>query len=317
MDALTAKPVGYANVDRDSAVPAPAPAAAPMAPGDALSIANKRETAPVVVATAPSQLPRLENVTMEPGAGKLTVLDSPQPQPAARKAGMSLDVTSSEISAREAELALLAKALKQSNDEINRELSEMRRQENVSAPEGQARSSSADAAKLPESAAGAPSQSKQYVLKRTQTATAPKPATAVMSGAVTAFSSAPQSASTLSIRQEFSQAIGRQEFRRNFNSPPPVSVLQTFSVENTGSAVRIVDQDGSVYSGALEQEATQVSNLTRFPFSAIGLNRTLDQQVRFNGALEVTPEGQTQVRGRASVGIRTELEVNARPVPQR
>jgi hypothetical protein len=156
-------------------------------------------------------------------------------------------------------------------------------------------------------------------LKRAQTAPAPEsaPAPAAMNRAVTTFSAAPQSASTLSIRQEFSQAIGRPEFRRNFNSPPPVAVLQTFSVENTGSAVRIVDQDGSVYSGALEQEATQVSNLTRFPFSAIGLNRTLDQQVRFNGALEVTPEGQTQVRGRASVGIRTELEVNARPVPQR
>jgi hypothetical protein len=123
----------------------------------------------------------------------------------------------------------------------------------------------------------------------------------------------PALSSTLSIRQQFTQASARTALRRNFNSPPPVAVLQNFSVENTGSAVRIVDEDGSVYTGALEIDPASAADLNRFPFAAVGLNRTLDVQVRFKGALETATDGQLQVRGRASVGIRTELEINARP----
>jgi hypothetical protein len=52
-------------------------------------------------------------------------------------------------------------------------------------------------------------------------------------------------------RQQFVQAEDRAALRRNFNSPAPSPVLNSFQFENAGYAVRIIDADGSVYSGQI------------------------------------------------------------------
>lgn len=271
-------------------------------------------------------------ISMEPAAAaKVAVLNEAPTMTNANVPGatMSFSLSPTEASAREAELELLAKALRQSNEEINRELSQMRFQQSADAAKPMpatataSRSvalkvqSRANNATTADSDAGRP-----VVAMSFGGGTAPAPAAPVVKrSAARAMASAPAEpkptvpalSSTLSIRQQFTQAATRSTLRRNFNSPPTVQVLQNFTVENTGSAVRIVDEDGSVYTGALEVDPTASSDLNRFPFSAVGLNRTLDVQVRFKGALEAASDGALQVRGRASVGIRTELEIDARP----
>jgi hypothetical protein len=46
-------------------------------------------------------------------------------------------------------------------------------------------------------------------------------------------------------------------FRRNFNSPAPVQVLNSFALEYNGNQVRVVDEDGSVYQGQFETRDNQ------------------------------------------------------------
>lgn len=52
-------------------------------------------------------------------------------------------------------------------------------------------------------------------------------------------------------RQQFTQSEDRAALRRNFNSPAPSPVLNSFQFENAGYAVQITDADGSVYSGQI------------------------------------------------------------------
>lgn len=51
----------------------------------------------------------------------------------------------------------------------------------------------------------------------------------------------------------FSQADTRAKYRRNFNSPPIPPVLRSFQVQQSGANVRVLDADGSVYEGVVEQ----------------------------------------------------------------
>jgi hypothetical protein len=56
------------------------------------------------------------------------------------------------------------------------------------------------------------------------------------------------------VTQQFAQA---PKYRPNFNSPPTPNVLQTFRIEQTGRQIRLLDADGSVYDGAIEQAPTE------------------------------------------------------------
>lgn len=108
--------------------------------------------------------------------------------------------------------------------------------------------------------------------------------------------------------QEFSQV---QRYRRNPNSPPPPQVLQAFRWFRDGDAVRVIDADGSVYTGKIEMAdavaeeivrqtsrvETEVSTgRARFQsqaradvtpigdrFAISGTNRTLNAHVVFDG----------------------------------
>src|SRR5205814_68580 len=48
----------------------------------------------------------------------------------------------------------------------------------------------------------------------------------------------------------YSQA---QRYRVNLNSPPMPNVLRSFDVAQNGQQIRVVDADGSVYDGAMQQ----------------------------------------------------------------
>jgi hypothetical protein len=57
-----------------------------------------------------------------------------------------------------------------------------------------------------------------------------------------------------SSRQRFAQV---REYRTNFNSPPMPTVLSSFQLEQNGRQIRVVDADGSIYDGAIEQPPTE------------------------------------------------------------
>jgi hypothetical protein len=128
----------------------------------------------------------------------------------------------------------------------------------------------------------------------------------------------------LQIRQQFSQLEGRSQLRRNFNSPATPTVLDTFHLENQGSALRIVDADGSIYTGVIGESpadrfaAARGTTTTGVPFRAVGANRTLEQQIIFDGNLSVpaADANAAQVRGRVTIGGRVQMEVNATASPR-
>jgi hypothetical protein len=150
-------------------------------------------------------------------------------------------------------------------------------------------------------------------------------------------------------RQQFVQSDDRAALRRNFNSPAPSPVLNSFQFENTGHLVQITDADGSVYSGQIvgladaagppaeakaeEQAASQrlrvneslavgtansFSGNTQLNQSAVaqniffrvqGTNRTLQQPVEFEGNLLLPVLGNQQVQGS------TQLQPQQSPTP--
>jgi hypothetical protein len=122
-------------------------------------------------------------------------------------------------------------------------------------------------------------------------------------------------------RSRFSNVDVRNQYRRNFNSPAALPVLNSFEMEQLGSQVRIVDADGSVYQGpitpvelqkglagsrqavntppplketqaarkvtAVDAESAQSLDSDAptafYNFRAVGTNRTMNQRVVFSG----------------------------------
>ena len=61
-------------------------------------------------------------------------------------------------------------------------------------------------------------------------------------------------------RYYFSQDLPANRYRRNFNSPAPLNVLNSFELEYTGNQVRVKDEDGSVYEGRMEPQTAASQN---------------------------------------------------------
>ncbi len=154
-------------------------------------------------------------------------------------------------------------------------------------------------------------------------------------------------AATTTQTWNFVETKDRSRLRRNFNSPPPVNVLNSFQFENTGSTVRVIDADGSVYTGsiAIDQspaaggvggggnefatKAEAASGTQQIHFRVTGTSRSLNQPVVFEGSLALpSPSGpprdafqvthgsavtNAQLKGWVRVGTRTQLEINAVP----
>ncbi len=144
---------------------------------------------------------------------------------------------------------------------------------------------------------------------------APMPAT-VAASKQQALSFDAGGAGVVPVQQRFQQLDNRAGYRQNFNSPPLPQVMQDFAFERTGDRVRIVDADGSTYSGtvmpapaeeasrkavsqldaakarkdAAEQLARSVDAPEAYHFIASGVNRKLNQSVEFRGEwLPVAP----------------------------
>jgi hypothetical protein len=65
----------------------------------------------------------------------------------------------------------------------------------------------------------------------------------------------PQSAGRLGTKQQFSQQSAVQSFRNNAQVSRAANVLNTFQVQQDGSEIRVLDADGSTYTGKIEQLA--------------------------------------------------------------
>jgi hypothetical protein len=65
----------------------------------------------------------------------------------------------------------------------------------------------------------------------------------------------PSSVGTLGTKQQFSQQSLGQSFRNNAQVSRGANVLNTFQVQQEGSEIRVLDADGSTYTGKIEQSA--------------------------------------------------------------
>ena len=65
----------------------------------------------------------------------------------------------------------------------------------------------------------------------------------------------PSSAGTLGTKQQFSQQSALQSFRNNAQVSRSANVLNTFQVQQQGIEIRVLDADGSTYTGKIEQLA--------------------------------------------------------------
>ena len=65
--------------------------------------------------------------------------------------------------------------------------------------------------------------------------------------------SQPSSAGGLATTQKFSQQSAGQSFRNNAQVSGAANVLNTFQVQQEGNEIRVVDADGSTYTGKIEQ----------------------------------------------------------------
>ena len=65
----------------------------------------------------------------------------------------------------------------------------------------------------------------------------------------------PPSVGSLGIKQQFSQQSAVQSFRNNAQVNQSANVLNTFQVQQQGSEIRVLDADGSTYTGKIEQLA--------------------------------------------------------------
>jgi hypothetical protein len=83
------------------------------------------------------------------------------------------------------------------------------------------------------------------------------------------------SAGSLGMTQQFSQQSGIQSFRNKAQVSRAANVLNTFQVQQEGSEIRVLDADGSTYTGKIEQLANSAE-----PDSRITARRDAEKQTR-------------------------------------
>ena len=132
------------------------------------------------------------------------------------------------------------------------------------------------------------------------------------------------------LRQNFVQTQSRGQFKAAAKPAEPNQVLASFQIERAGNQLRVIDNDGSTYTGGIEMAvdekasstvttqtgaalpksgnaiaASQITaapaanfqNAQNFSFRVAGTNRTLNQQVVFTGNfLEATNEMAAQMK---------------------
>jgi hypothetical protein len=85
----------------------------------------------------------------------------------------------------------------------------------------------------------------------------------------------PSSVGSVGTKQQFSQQSAVQSFRNNTQVSGAANVLNTFQVEQEGSEIRVLDSDGSTYTGKIEQSANNAE-----PDSRMTARRDAAKQTR-------------------------------------
>ena len=95
------------------------------------------------------------------------------------------------------------------------------------------------------------------------------------------------SAGSLGTKQRFSQQSALQSFRNNAQVSRAANVLNTFQVQQEGSEIRVLDADGSTYTGKIEQLANNAELDSR-----IAARRDAAKQTR-RYAAKAAPENES------------------------
>jgi hypothetical protein len=100
--------------------------------------------------------------------------------------------------------------------------------------------------------------------------------------------------------QRFVQTLSQDSYRRNFNSPPPVNVLNSFQMEQVGRQIRITDEDGSTYLGEVYTATEPAVVKAAAAQPALAEPVVQDAQVKRalakDGAVELRDKAQVQQR---------------------
>jgi hypothetical protein len=122
----------------------------------------------------------------------------------------------------------------------------------------------------------------------------------------------PSSAGNLAMARQFSQQSAVQSFRNNAQVNRAANVLNTFQVQQQGNEIRVVDADGSTYTGKIEQLAKNTGL-----DSGITARRDAAKQTRSYGAKSAgetepaTPESYFRATGyNVSLKKRVVFEAN-------
>jgi hypothetical protein len=97
----------------------------------------------------------------------------------------------------------------------------------------------------------------------------------------------PSSAGSLATKQQFSRQSAIQSFRNNAQVSRAANVLNTFQVQQEGSEIRVLDADGSTYTGKIEQLAESAeldSRITARRDTAKETRRYAAKATRENGS---------------------------------
>ena len=97
----------------------------------------------------------------------------------------------------------------------------------------------------------------------------------------------PSSAGSLGMTQQFSQHSGIQSFRNKAQVSRAANVLNTFQVQQEGIEIRVLDADGSTYTGKIEQLANNAELDSR-----IAARRDAAKQTR-SYAAKAAPENES------------------------
>jgi hypothetical protein len=146
---------------------------------------------------------------------------------------------------------------------------------------------------------------------------------------------------TEDFRQQFSQTSANQVFRRDVKLQQAANVLNNFQVEQNGRQIRVVDADGSTYTGKIERLAQSDSrNLSKqnyaaasrraaaaklpkdadessnneFYFRATGYNGSLKRSLVFEGNYIVTASPQQEMKSRDAATSKDAEQMLARIV---
>ena len=100
---------------------------------------------------------------------------------------------------------------------------------------------------------------------------------------------------------EFSEGSSRAKYRRNFNSPPPPPVLRSFQIQQTGSAIRVIDADGSIYEGSVTPRPA-VNAI------AAARNGSADKRLAQRRELSTRDSSETQISRKAGEELERNVE---------